>query len=89
MEQLNGELVSDKVDEVLRGLEGEPIDEHQVKKAAKEVKEQVEKIPNFSAIATRRKVEVTYRGIKVIMNVRSYHQEFEYKIYAMVKDPRV
>jgi hypothetical protein len=89
MEQLNGELISDKIDQVLQGLKGEPIDEHAIKKAAKDTKEQVEKIPNLSSIATRRKVDVTYRGIKVAMNVRSYHQEFEYKIYAMVKDPRV
>ena len=49
----------------------------------------MEKIPNLSSIATRRVVEISYRGIQVSMNVRSYHQEFEYKIYAMIKDPRV
>jgi hypothetical protein len=88
LEQLNGELISAKVDEVLQGLKGEPIDDLAIKKAAKDTKELVEKIPNLGSIPTRRKVDISYRGIKVTMNVRSYHQEFEYKIFAMIKDSR-
>ena len=86
MSQLNGSLISDKVDLVLEGLEGEAINEAVIKKAAKETKEEVEKIPNLDSIATRRVVDISYRGINVIMNVRSFHQEFEYKLYAMIKD---
>ena len=46
----------------------------------------METIPNFSSIATRRVINITYRGISVLMNVKSFHQEFEYKIMAMIKD---
>ena len=78
MSQLTGSLISDKVDLALEGLEGEAINEAVIKNAAKETKEEVEKIPNLSSIATRRVIDISYRGIKVIMNVRSFHQEFEY-----------
>ena len=86
MSQLNGELISDQVDLVLEGLAGEDITDAVIKKAGKDAKEKVETIPNLSSIATRRVVAIKYRGIEVLMNVKSYHQEFEYKIYAMIKD---
>lgn len=86
MSQLNGELISDQVDLVLEGLEGQAITDAVIKKAAKEAKDKLETIPNSSSIATRRVTNITYRGISVLMNVKSFHQEFEYKIMAMVKD---
>ena len=89
MSQLNGELISDQLDLVLEGLAGEAITDAVIKKAAKDAKEKVETIPNLRSIAIRRVVGITYRGISVLMNVKSFHQEFEYKIYAMIKDFKV
>ena len=73
---------------MLKGLHGKDINPEQVQKAAVQVKQAVEKLSNQQGVAARRQVQVFYRGIPVEMNVKSTHQEFEYKLSAMIKEFR-
>jgi len=86
LDRLQATAITDCVDEVLATLKGKQINAEVIQKAAVMVKKSVEKLGNHGGLTARRQVKVLYRGIPVDMHVKSTHQEFEYKLSAMIKE---